>query len=808
LLSESREKLKVPDTSLLTAVLVMAVLYFGREVFVPLALAALLSFLLVPASALLERLGIRRAPAALIVVFVSLAAIAALGWVMLGQIYNLAVELPQYQQNITQKIGSLHLHSAGRLSNTLAMLSEESRQLRGGVAPATAPALSDAPRPHIRSRSGAVSNPSKDQISVHTDQPVTVRVEPPEESVINLANRTVTPLIHPLTTTFAVVVFLAFMLVGREDLRDRGIRLAGRRRMHVTTSAIEDAGRRVGRYLRMQLIVNVVFGTVAGLSLWLIGVPNPLLWALLICVLRFIPYIGIFLAAAGPLLLSLAVSQHWNVLLWTAIMFLMLELIAGNVAEPLLYSSSTGLSPIAVLIAAIFWTLLWGIPGLLLSTPLTVCLVVIGRQVPQLQYLEVLFGDETALPPSERFYQRLLSSNTHEARALLQGLLATQPRDQVYDSVVIPALTLIEESRHAEEMTSTRAEEVLQAVEELTEDITSRSSLSEPPTSNTPKLIVCVPARDLADEIACQLAAHILSPASIVRVISADTATSDVLQTLDSLHPDAICVVGVPPQSLRHIRLRCNQVRAHLPEAAIFACLLSDECDLSNIRSRVSTEDAQHVVCSLQLMEEYLSSLLYPATQPDESAQKSDDVVEAKQDLSEPLLEMQGVNIVDESEEGAFQRLATNLARSFDAPIALVTAAHNERRFWEAKCGLPDDALSFADTMHDPSVLTRLVSTESILVIPDTAEDPRSADEPFFCQFGIRFCAGMPLKSHDGTVIGSLCVLDTRPRQISEKQKEMLIWIAEVVTTAIELQKATPSLELTLETASDSVRQM
>lgn len=805
-MSEAREKFKVPDTSLLTAVLVMGALYFGREVFVPLALAALLSFLLVPASTLLERWGIRRAPAALIVVFLSLAAIASLGWVMLGQVYNLAVELPQYQQNITQKIDSLHLHSAGRLSNTLAMLSEESRLLRGGAAPATGAALPDAPRPHTRSRSRTASEPSKDLLSPQTDQPVTVRVEPAEESVINLVNRTVTPLIHPLTTTFAVVVFLAFMLVGREDLRDRGIRLAGRGRMQVTTSAIEDASRRVGRYLRMQLIINVVFGTVAGVCLWFIGVPNPLLWALLICILRFIPYIGIFLAAAGPLLLSLAVSPHWNVLLWTAIMFLVLEVIAGNVAEPLLYSSSTGLSPIAVLIAAIFWTLLWGLPGLLLSTPLTVCLVVIGRQVPQLQYLDVLFADETALPPSERFYQRMVSSNTREARAILQGLLANQSKEQVYDSVVIPALTLVEESRHVEDLTSTRAEEVLQAIEELTEDFASRTDLPEPSATNSSKLIVCIPARDLADEIACQLASHILFPAFIVRVISADVSTSDVLQTLDSLHPDAVCVIGVPPQSLRHIRLRCNQVRAHFPQAVIFACLLSEECDLSNIRSRVPTEDAQHVICSLQLMDKYLSSLLYPSTQADDS-QKPEDVAAATEDLSKSLVEMQRVDILDESKEGAFQRLASNLARVFDAPIALVTAGQNERHCWEAKCGLSDDALSFADTTHDPSVLTRMVSTESVVVIPDVAEDSISANEPFLRQLGIRFYAGIALKSHDGTVMGSLCVLDTRPRQITEKQKEMLLWIAEIVTTAIELQKAVPSPEPILETASDSVRQ-
>jgi predicted PurR-regulated permease PerM len=795
IVSEAREKLKVPGNSLLPAVLVMATLYFGREVFVPLALAALLSFLLVPVSALLERWGIRRTAASLFVVLLSLVAVASLGWIMLGQIYNLAVELPQYQQNINQKIASLHLHSAGRLSNTLAMLADESKQLRGDAPPTTGTALPDAPRPHIRSRLKSGSDPSKDQLSAPTDQPVTVRVEQPEESMAALANRTVVSLLHPLTTTFVVVVFLAFMLVGREDLRDRGIRLAGRGRMQVTTSAIEDAGRRVGRYLRMQLIVNVLFGLVAGICLRLIGVPNALLWGLLISLLRFVPYIGIFLAAVGPLFLSIAVSPHWSMVLWTALLFLVLELVTGNIVEPLLYSSSTGLSPIAVLIAAIFWTLLWGFPGLLLSTPLTVCLVVIGRQFPHLQYLDILFGDETALPHPERFYQRLLSSNNHEARALLDGLLATKSKEQVYDSVVVPVLTFIEESRHAEELTSSRAEEVLLAVEELAEDVASQLKPLAEPSSKARKLVLCIPARDLADEVACQLASHVLNPNCTVRVITADTSTSDLLQTIDNTHPDAICVVGIPPQSLRHIRLRCHQVRSRFPNAVIVACLLSEQCDLSNVRGRVPTEDAQHVVCSLQLMEEYLITLLYPVALPEEAGEESADAANAQEDLAASLLELQRLDVLDETEEGAFQRLASNLARSFDAPIALVTAVQHERQIWEAQCGLPDDALSFTDAMHDPSVLTRMVSSESLLVIPDTAEDPLSADEPFFCERGIRFYAAVPLKSHDGNVWGSLCVLDTRPRQITEKQKETLHWIAEVVTTAIELKNATPPPE-------------
>lgn len=771
----------------------MAALYFGREVFVPLALAGLLSFLLVPASILLERWGLPRAFASLLVVFLSLASVATLGWVMLNQVYNLAIELPQYEQNITQKIDKLHLHSAGRLSNTLAMLSNEMRQLRGGAPPSTpVPLIAEPPRRRARAKSTTpeanTSEAGKDQLSAKNDQPVSVRIEQPEESVLTLANRTLTPLIHPVTTTFVVVIFLAFMLVGRDDLRDRCIRLAGRGRMQVTTSAIEDAGRRVGRYLRMQLVINITFGSVAGLFLWAIGVPNPLLWALLFALLRFVPYIGILMASVGPLLMAIAVSPHWGTFLWTAITLSVLELIAGNIAEPLLYSSSTGLSPIAVLIAAIFWTLLWGLPGLLLSTPLTVCLVVIGRQVPQLQYLDVLLGDETALPPPERLYQRLLASNTHEARNLLQHFFNTQPREVVFDSIVIPVLTLVEESRHAEELASSRSEEVLQNIEELVEDVLSRSNKPESFSPAPSKFIACIPARDFADEVACQLAAHLLAPASFVHVFPAETATPAIFETLETVKADAICVVGVPPNSLRHIRLRCHQIRDRFPDAVVVACVLSEQSDLSNVRARISTEDAQHVVCSLELMQQYLSSLLTPGASKTKAPEQTKEADEAGGEVKNSPSEVQQAGPVDEAEEGAFQHLAGNLARSFDAPISLISAVDGERRFWEAHCGLPHEALFSNDNTRTACQCTSMVRSESILIIPDTAEDPRCAHDSFFTERGIRFYAGTPLKSHDGEIIGALCVLDTRPRQINDKHKELLLWIAEAVTTAIELQ--------------------
>lgn len=780
-LKEAREHLKGTDNALMTGILVLAVMYFAREVFVPLALAGLLAFLLAPAATLLERWGAKRTPAALLVILLSLAGVGALGWVVLGQIYNLAVELPKYQQNVTGKIEALHLNSAGKLTSTVEMLTSVGKQITSGEATET-PVVSVKPR--RRSAAHPVPTPAE---AAKPAQPVPVRIEEPEDSMLTVAGRTMVPLVHPLTTTLIVVIFLVFMLLGREDLRDRGLRLAGSGRMHVTTTAIEDASRRVSRYLQMQLVVNLCYGAVAGLSLWAIGVPHPLLWAVLTCVLRFVPYIGILLAAAGPLLLSVAVSPSWKELTWTVVMYLVLELVTANFVEPMLYGASTGISAIAILIAAIFWTLLWGLPGLLLSTPLTVCLVVLGRQVPQLQYLEVLFGEETVLPPLERFYQRMLASSTRDATGLIDEMLKTKSREEVYDEVLVPALTLIEEARHSEEVSGTRAEEVLQGIEEVAEDVTSRATTATAPELRPTKRVACLPARDFGDEVACQLALQVLTDTASVRVLPADSSTPELLQLLEEMHPDAVCVVGVPPRAMRHIRLRCHQVRSRFPEAVVVACVLSNDSDLSNLRSRIPTDDAQHVVSSLHLMKEYLSSLLHPEAPAAEGTSATQDKAEASKELNETIHAMGHADVFDGPDEGIFNRLATNLARSFDAPMALITVSDGQRRFWEVQCGLPEDTLLTLSSERDLSICGKVVFSDSSLVVPDTAEDERFAKDPFLQEKGIRFYAGAPLKGQDGKVIGSMCVLDTRPRQVTEQQKETLVSLANSVMTAIEL---------------------
>lgn len=533
MLSKARERLRATDSTLMTAILVVGVLYFARDILIPLALAALLAFLLAPAAQRLEHWRLRRLPAVLIVLLFCVLTLGALSWALLGQVYTLAVELPQYQQNVTGKISSLNLHSAGRLSDTVTMLTNDRLQILNGEAPPAPPAS------QIR-RNAARS-------SAQANQPVPVRIEQPNESIATAAGHTLAPLVRPLATVFLVLIFLVFMLLGREDLRDRALRLAGKTQMHATTTTIEDASRRVSRYLQMQLVVNLCYGTLVGLLLWAIGIPNPLLWAALSCMLRFVPYIGILLAAAGPLLLSLAVSPHWSLLIWTAITYLVLELVAANFVEPMLYGASTGISPIGILTAAIFWTLLWGLPGLLLSTPLTVCLVVIGRRVSHLEYLDILFGDNEPLLPTDRFYQRMLASNAGEATAFLQETLKTQSIEQICDGIVVPAITLIEESRHSEGITSARADEVLQNVEEILEEVFSQDTQAGAlPEEGSLARVAYLPARDLADEIACKLAAQIVGHRSIASTFAADSSTAEIVQSLQSLRPDVICVIGVP----------------------------------------------------------------------------------------------------------------------------------------------------------------------------------------------------------------------------------------------------------------------
>ncbi|MDX8440570.1 AI-2E family transporter [Mesorhizobium australafricanum] len=424
LLAASRGHPRTALPTVASVVTTVAALYFGREVFLPIAVALLLTFAIAPVVSWLKRAGVPRIAAVIASVAGAFAALSLFSFVVATQVSDLAQNIPVYQINILTKVRALKENGLGggivsRLSGVIERVGQEI----------------DRQEPQLPS---AAQPPKREPIPVEV-----VSHEKPLEVLQNLIG----PLISPLGSAGLVIIVVIFMLMEREDLRDRFIRLVGYGDLHRTTQALQDAGKRVGQYLLMQLVVNTIYAVPITIGLWVLGIPNALLWGLLALALRFVPYIGPIVGALLPLFLALAVAPGWSLLLWTAALFIVVELVTGNVIEPWLYGSHTGLSPLAIIVAAIFWTWLWGPIGLVLSTPLTVCLVVLGRHVPQFEFLDVLFGNEPVLEPHARLYQRLLAGDPDEATDHAEEMLEEKYLFQFYDEVAIPALLLGEQDR-------------------------------------------------------------------------------------------------------------------------------------------------------------------------------------------------------------------------------------------------------------------------------------------------------------------------------------------------------------------------
>lgn len=406
----------------LAVVVVIASLYFGQDVLIPLAMAVLLSFLLSPVIALLQSWRFGRIPAVLTVVVLAFVLSGALAWVVAGQLYSLANTLPKYQQNLQAKINSVWKPLGKGLDKSSATVREIDKQ------------LSNLPNEPTQAASPGVMK---------------VEIVQSRWSALSLLRNAFGPILRPLGTAGIVIVFVIFMLLNREDLRDRLIYLIGPGQLHATTEALDDAASRVSRYLLIQSMINGAQGVAVGIGLFAIGVPNAVLWGLLTAILRFIPYIGPWVAALAPITLALAVFDGWTQPLMTVGLILVLELISNNVIEPWLYGASIGVSPFALLVAAVFWTWLWGTAGLMLSAPLTVCLVVMGKYIPQLEFLSALLGDKPVLEPKARFYQRLLATDQQEAGEVLDEYLKENPLVDACDTILIPALGLAEQDRIA-----------------------------------------------------------------------------------------------------------------------------------------------------------------------------------------------------------------------------------------------------------------------------------------------------------------------------------------------------------------------
>jgi predicted PurR-regulated permease PerM len=546
----------VSVTALLAAiVVVVGALYLGRDILIPLALAILLSFLLAPLVVRLRRLGLGRIPAVLAVVLLLFVALLGLGAIVGSQMVHLAENMPTYEWNLRSKIRDLRIAmpTGGVVERTSEMLRNLGQELNKATAPDDQAAKS-------------VAEPE-------APKPVPVEVQaPPLQTLREVGG----PLVAPIATAGLVAVFVIFMLLQREDLRDRVIRLVTARDVARATEAMDDAAKRISRYLLMQLVINILYGIPIGVGLYFLGVPNPALWGLLATVLRFIPYVGPVIAALFPIALSFAIAPGWTLPLLTIALFVTLELFSNNVLEPWLYGSSTGLSPVAILVAAVFWTALWGPAGLLLSTPLTVCLVVLGRHVPQLGFFHVLLGDEPALDPEVKFYQRLLARDPEEATELAEDYLEAESLEKLYDAVIMPALGLAEQDRLRGSLERATVQEIAKdtigVVEELAED--------EPPTPDEAAVpdagtILCIGARNALDEAAAAMLVHLLQSRGIgARPVPRDVIAGRKLALLARDGAPLICLSYVNPAATQHAHRQTRRLRQHLgPEVRIMVGL-------------------------------------------------------------------------------------------------------------------------------------------------------------------------------------------------------------------------------------------
>jgi len=538
---------------------VVACLYLAREVLIPVALALLVSLVLNPIVSRLEKFGLPRLTAIVLVLVFAIAGLGISGWVVGHQLIDVANQLPNYSANIHKKIVLLHKGKQDALGKASDSVSQLGREISNATDIGGSTSKTVTGRP----------------------QPIPVVVEP-ASNPFDSFTRLLGPLVGPLTTVVVVVVFAVFMLLKHEDLRNRILRLAGQRHLNVMTEALDDAAQRVSRYLLLQTLVNLGYAILFSLGLYLIGVPNALFWGILAGVLRYVPYIGTLVAAMGPVLLAFAVFPGWLRPVMTVALFMSMETILANFIEPTLYGAHIGISSLALLLAAIFWTVLWGPLGLIVATPLTVCIVVLGRYIPQLEFISIALGDDPVLPLESQFYQRLLATDHEDAMELAFEFLKDKSLTELYDSVIIPALGLAETDRHQGALDETKARFIFQASKELVEDLGEREvftkenpdagSISNP--GNTQRYsevrIGCLPAHDEADEVAATMLGQLLQLAGYhAKPLAAQSLVGEMVQEISKEKLEIVCVSAVPPFALSHARGLCKRLRAQLPDINI-----------------------------------------------------------------------------------------------------------------------------------------------------------------------------------------------------------------------------------------------
>ncbi len=569
------------------AAMIIAALYFGREIFVPVALAVLLSFVLAPFVMRLHSWRVPRTVSVLVVVFIGFSIIFSLGGLMVSQTTRLAGKLPEYQQTLSDKIESLRglMGGSGTLEQASTVLKELGTELQHPDVP---------------------NQPDNNLARPPPVKPIPVEVKQPDPGALTTLAAIIEPLLSPLTRTGIVVIFVVFILLQREDLRNRVVRLAGSGDIQRTTAALDDAGKRLSKLFLTQIAFNAVFGLAIGIGLELIGVPSAPLWGLIAMILRFVPYIGALISAVFPLILAAAVGSGWEMLVLTAALFAVLELLAGQVLEPLIFGHSTGLSPVAIILSASFWTWLWGPVGLILATPLTVCLVVVGRHVERLKFLDIMLGDRPPLTPPQLVYQRMLAGDPMEAAEQAHDHLKNASLDDYYDAVLLKGLRLAEVDNRLGHLNEERLDRIVATVGELVADLETHHDVEAtnvttsddgsnlgalvaieqsndkpipvPEKWRSPRSVLCIPGATKLDEAAALVLAQIMRHRGFGAVAEkADALSMSKFFSLDLAGTSLVCVCYVDRPSSAKIQYAVRRLTKKSSSAGILLAFLGTE---------------------------------------------------------------------------------------------------------------------------------------------------------------------------------------------------------------------------------------
>ena len=768
-----------------TFVLVVVILKVASEVLIPIALTILLTFLLTPMVVRLTHWGVPKAIAIFLTSVFALTVIGGVGTLVFMEGGSVAQDLPNYEKNIEAKIVSLRPASSRNMISRLNEMTQRLRQdLDKNVKAAAAPSPLGSGGP----------------------KPVPVTIMPHDPTAVDVARNILEPIIEPVGTAVIVAVFVITMLFQREDLRDRFIKVVSSGRLNLATQALEDAAHRVTRYLLMQLFVNTCYGVPIGVMLYLIGIPHAVLWGVLSTLLRFIPFIGPWIAACFPVALAAAVDPGWSKLFYTFGIYLGMEIITPNVIEPWLYGASTGISNLALLVAAVFWTWLWGTPGLFLSTPLTVCIMVLGKHVPGLQFLSVLLGSEPVLDPAARFYQRMLSMDANEMLALASEFIRERSLEEFYNDVFVPALYMSEQDRHSGTLAEVRQKFIFETSRELIEQLerdcekaaASQLGPDGKPMSLrkqeddriAPPVVYGMAGRDDADEVVALMLQHLLRIRGMeTEVIPVTVHAEDYASWIQRNQVKVAYISALPPSALVGARQLVLRLRESCPDTKVVVGVWDREADFDELTQRLRRPRPHAIVTNLgdavRQIEKLLTEKSVTQT-PESDDERAAEEAECTIEKQCRELQISPLGLIETDADDLMETVTRDLALHFNVPISLITISANEEPFWKARFHVPPQ---LPVESRSEAVTNDHLLPEEPIIVEDITKDRRFAATSTLTERGVRFYAGVPLRNRGGRLVGGISVVDTKPRAYNERDKQIL------TTRAAEFMEAVEALD-------------